>query len=451
MSTTMHRGSIGKWMITISGLGHRPLILMSIWTPQNNGQDEWTRAQCLPLSSNPKEREVSSLPGAQDGQKCHHNCHAKWVCCQACQKEAVIKRETGLAPEALLFAKKGCRGSNAGKGSKSPKRDRRNTQGDIDGKEKDLWKCFRCQCWGDITQNCLSKQRGDPVKAADTAPKALTETISTLSTLIKHYQIVASSNVSSSDWFIDCGCTTPIFGDRSIFITNTVHSPNSKQLKEYNVVKSFTSGYGSVRLIRQLPDGKLETIILQEVVHLPGSLNLISQYHIMDKDIIVKPVTHHSSNLYNHNGKSIATAPQVNGLFVLHRVLHRAPQSTVQTDIDDDSCLQALTATGHASWHDAEKWMLRHCRLVYIGLKDFEILQTITDDPGMTGMCDCESYIKCKLSRRLCPLNTPGRATDSLHLPHSDIYGQRKTAKREGWYMLLFMHDATRHTDEYTL
>jgi len=50
------------------------------------------------------------------------------------EKEASIKRENGLAPEALLFAKKGGKsgnggnGSKAGKGGKCPRRDKRGNQ-----------------------------------------------------------------------------------------------------------------------------------------------------------------------------------------------------------------------------------------------------------------------------------------------------------------------------------
>jgi hypothetical protein len=62
-------------------------------------------------------------------------------------KEAAIKREKGLAPEALHFAKKGGNGGggNGGKasqGSRSPKWDKRDNKGD---KEKDIRKCFHCQ------------------------------------------------------------------------------------------------------------------------------------------------------------------------------------------------------------------------------------------------------------------------------------------------------------------
>jgi len=203
-------------------------------------------------------------------------------------------------------------------------------------------------------------------------------------------------------------------------------------------------------LICQLPDGKTETITLQELLHLPGSFNLISQSQIMDKD--VEPVNHYGLNLYNRHGKLIATAPQVNGLFVLDRILDRAPGSTEYTDIDNDSCLLALKTTGHTSRQDAEKWMLWHRRLAHIGLKALEILpKVVADAPKMTRKCDCESCIKSESARKPFTPNTTSRATEPLQLVHSDICGPLETAIGGGRYMLLFIDDATRHTDEYIL
>jgi len=235
-----------------------------------------------------------------------------------------------------------------------------------------------------------------------------------------------------------------------MFITYTEYPPNTKKMKGYNGVTSFTSGYGSVRLVCQLPDGKKETIILQEVVHLPGSFNLISQSQIMDKDVKVEPVNHYSLNLYTRHGKLIATAPQLDGIFILDRVLDRAPGSTEYTDIDNDSCLLALKTTGHASRHDAEKRMLWHRRLAHVGRTALEILPTITDAPKMTGKCNCESCIKCKLAgKHFTP--TTSHVTEPLQLVQSDICGPLETAIGGCRYMLLFIHDATRHTDEYIL
>ena len=130
--------------------------------------------------------------------------------------EAAIKRENGLAPEALLLAKKGGKagtggnGGKAGKGGRSPKRDKRDNKDD--SKEKDFRKCIHCLWRGHTTENCLSQQLGDPPKAANTAAKALAETTSTLTTSIENYWMVANSSALSSDWFIDCGRTTHISG-----------------------------------------------------------------------------------------------------------------------------------------------------------------------------------------------------------------------------------------------
>jgi hypothetical protein len=110
-----------------------------------------------------------------------------------------------------------------------------------------------------------------------------------------------------------------------MFITDTEYPPNTKNVTGYNSVTSYASGYGCVSLTGQLPDGKTETIIHQEEVHLPGSFNSISQSQINDNYIKVEPVNHYGLNLYNWHWKLIATTPQGDGLFVLDRILDRAP------------------------------------------------------------------------------------------------------------------------------
>jgi hypothetical protein len=115
----------------------------------------------------------------------------------------------------------------------------------------------------------------------------------------------------------------------------------------------------------------------------------------MDKDVNVDPVNHYSLNLYNRHPKLIATAPQVDGLFVLDRILDRAPGSTKYTDIDNDSGLWALKTTGHASQHDAEKQILLHRRLAHVSLKALKLLPKVVEDvPKMTGKCYSESCIQ---------------------------------------------------------
>jgi histone deacetylase 1/2 len=259
--------------------------------------------------------------------------------------------------------------------------------------------------------------------------------------------MVGSSAVSSIDWFINCGCTTQISGGQSMLITYTNYPPNAKKVNGYNGVTLFASRYGSIRLICQLPDGKTKTIILQEVLHLPVPFNLISQSQIMDKYVKDEPVNHYCLNLYNRHGKLIARAPQVDRFVVVDRALDQ--QLTEYTDIDD-SFPRALRTTGHASQHNGEKRMSWHRRLPPIGLKALVLLPTITNASKMTRKCDCESCIKCKSVQKLFAPTT-SRATDPLHLVHSDICGALETAIGGGRYMLLFIQDATRSTDEHIL
>jgi hypothetical protein len=160
-----------------------------------------------------------------------------------------------------------------------------------------------------------------------------------------------------------------------MFITYTAYPLNTNRVKRYNGVTSSASGYGNVRLICQLPDGKMETIILQEVVHLPGSFNLIRQCRIIDKDIKGELVNYADLNLDNRHGKVITTAPQVDGQYVLDRALELTEYSHI-----DDSRLQAPKTTEHASRHNAEKQMSGHRLLPHVGFKALDILPKVVPD-----------------------------------------------------------------------
>jgi hypothetical protein len=88
----------------------------------------------------------------------------------------------------------------------------------------------------------------------------------------------------------------------------------------------------------------------------------------VDKEVYVEPVNHYSLDLYKCSGNLIATAPQVDGLFVLDPIPDWA--WTEYSDIND-SWLLALTTTGHASWHNAGKRMLWQRHLTHVCLKAF--------------------------------------------------------------------------------
>jgi hypothetical protein len=168
---------------------------------------------------------------------------------------------------------------------------------------------------------------------------------------------------------------------------------------------------------------------------------------IKDKDVKVNPVNHYSLNLYNGHDKMFATTPQGDAHIFLDRLMDQ--KSTEYTDIDY-SCFLPLMTNGHASPHEPRKRMLWHCLLANLDSKTLGMLPTITDGPRIPRNCDCKSCIKCKLSREP---NTPTTScgTERVYLVHSDLCSSLETAIRGGLYMLLFIDDATSHTDEYML
>lgn len=117
-------------------------------------------------------------------------------------------------------------------------------------------------------------------------------------------------------------------------ITYTKYHPNTKKATRYNGVILFASGYGIVRFICQLPDGKTGTIMLQNVVHLPASHNHSSLSQVMDQDVKVDLVCQYSHNIDNCHRKLTATAGQVNGLFVPDHVLDLVLGITAKCDCE---------------------------------------------------------------------------------------------------------------------
>jgi hypothetical protein len=75
----------------------------------------------------------------------------------------------------------------------------------------------------------------------DTAALALTEATSIITTLNKNHWMGVLTNAASSNWFIDCGCTSHISAQQLMFITYTKYHPNTIRMTGYNEDPSFAS------------------------------------------------------------------------------------------------------------------------------------------------------------------------------------------------------------------
>jgi len=198
---------------------------------------------------------------------------------------------------------RGGRGGREGKAGKCPKRDKSDDKGDNKGdndrKDTDFLNNFHCQQRGLTTENCLSNQPSDPPMSANTTGKALTLTASTLTTSIENYWMVASLNASSSDWFVECGCTTHISGRRLFFSTDSDYPPHAKKVNGYNGVTSCAYTYGSIRLACLLLDGRTKTITLHVM---PLVWQVYFQHH---KGLLDNPNMDTQSDHMNYHSESL--------------------------------------------------------------------------------------------------------------------------------------------------
>jgi hypothetical protein len=80
--------------------------------------------------------------------------------------------------------------------------------------------------------------------------------------------------------------------------------------------------------VRLLPHRPIDPAGSKTANTRPASLTPISQCQILDEDVKLEPVDHYHLNLYNPNGRLIASAPSVDGLFILDRIVYQGPEST---------------------------------------------------------------------------------------------------------------------------
>ena len=184
-----------------------------------------------------------------------------------------INWENGLSQRWLHFAKQGWKVNIGGQRNNSSKMD----IGQNVRNENDQRITFHCQWRGYITKNCLSKQCSNSPKDAYTAEEALTETTSSLTTLIKNNLMMASWNASASNWFINYRCKTTLSFGWLMFNRYAKYTANWTKVKASDEVKLFASGDGCFNMICHMPDGRTEMIMLSVVVHLLGTFNLHPQ------------------------------------------------------------------------------------------------------------------------------------------------------------------------------
>ena len=259
------------------------------------------------------------------------------------EKEATIKRENGLAQEALLFAKGNAKGNAKGKGKGKGRNSWKGDESDEDpGDRKSQPTCFNCHKEGHKVWNCPSMKRGDPPVTQDsteipakddsiTAARASAEM-----TTIENYWVTDTGGKtapSKQSWYLDCPSTSHRCGDQRKFARYTGFTKKDEQdIRDFaGKVPGKVIGQGDVQLRLRSPGRRthgghrVHEVVVRDVLHVAGAHNSLSQSRLMDRGLRIVPVNGFGIKIYDKapamgtgrggQGSHVAVAPQVGGLF----------------------------------------------------------------------------------------------------------------------------------------
>jgi len=248
------------------------------------------------------------------------------------EKEATIKRQNGLAQEALLFTKGNAKGNAKGKGKGKDRKSWKGDESDEDQDRKGKPTCFYCHKEGHKVWNCPSMKRGDPpVTKESTETAAKDDTITAVSVsaeTIKNYWVTTTGGKpapSKESWYLDCASTSHICGDRRKFARYTEFTKkDEREIRDFaGRVAGKAIGQGDVRLRFRLPGGRdrINEVVVRDVLHVAGAHNSLSQSRLMDRGLRIAPVNGFGIKIYNNantgrggQGTLVAVAPQIGGL-----------------------------------------------------------------------------------------------------------------------------------------
>jgi len=237
----------------------------------------------------------------------------------------------------------------------------------------------------------------------------------------------------------------------SISVTGTNYCSNVNRANVYNRVILFASRIDRVWLIYPSSDGKIETIILQEVVYLQGSLTSISQSLLLHTEVKVIPVYSFCRNLYNCHGKLTITAGIVNEQLVMYGVVDWALEITEFAYINNDSYALLLKLTAQKYLHDEQKPMVWHHWLVHIRMNALKIKITLSDNTIWIDNCYHKISINDIVTSNPCTSNPSCCARDSLQRVYRDGCYELQTAITTVFHRLCIIHYTRRDLNHYML
>jgi hypothetical protein len=184
----------------------------------------------------------------------------------------------------------------------------------------------------------------------------------------------SSGDVTKRDFYLDGACSAHVCNRRDVFQTFLPLKDGVRKVNGFEGSEKSAKGIGTIRLPMRLPSGKVSYAVIQNVLYIPESVNLISQDMIMDRGIRIELINGYGANLYSNTDEMVATAPQI------HRML--------PFDI---------------AWEHMPRFLNTACAVSAEGIST-----------TLGGACDCHSCLRGEHSRKsFTPLPLGNRAVEN--------------------------------------
>jgi hypothetical protein len=183
-------------------------------------------------------------------------------------REAELRKIKGISSDVLLYTKAA-------------------TKSDAK-KDKAKRVCTYCKKEGHLEEKCCEKhgkpeRTGKKDKDSDKSDKA-TANVGTSSD--DHLWMTSSSgDVRKRDFYLDGACSVHVCNRRDVFQTFLPLREGVRRVNGFEGSEKSAKGIGTIRLPMRLPGGKVSYAVIQNVLYIPESVNLISQGMIMDRGI----------------------------------------------------------------------------------------------------------------------------------------------------------------------
>lgn len=307
-------------------------------------------------------------------------------------------------------------------------------------RQKSKVKCHHCGKLGHIKKFCrklkAEKEKSEgSEKAAVSAVKEDSDSESSVLISVADQALSVSSPNEQCAWIVDSGATSHMCRDKKSFsVLYQLEDPIDVVLGDGRTLSA--TGRGNVELDMVLPNGKVKTCTLHDVLYVPElSYNLVSVAKASQKGKTVK-FTKSACYMLDKQHRMVAKATRVGGLYQLEcKPNHERAGFVEQSESKEDVWHKRFGHLGVGSLQSLAREGL-------VDGFDFDASKRLTF---------CETCPQAKQHRTKFSTSST-KAVEPLGLVHSDLCGKMNVTSHSGAeYFLTFIDDKTRYVWVYFL